>query len=301
MDIPDYYETLEVVPHASPEVIRAAYKSLMQRHHPDRHPAHSAAASRATAIAQAYGVLSDAGQRAAYDLRLQQAQAPLPAAYVPPRPTMAASRRGAAAAAPSAPSNWYLWLLAAVILASGGLMLVLSGKQATPPPNLPGMQPQPDNRARADAAAHPAAAQTASADAPPPPLRRMALLASDLDVMLVSTDALGSGAESSRHLLSIPNVELEIGSIEFGKFADALARQKEQVVQKLADKLARAPYSELKIEGDRYLAKFILEALREITGTQGLDDSAAASLTHPTEGPRYGIVAVSLPGSFALR
>ena len=119
----NYYELLEVSPNASKEVLRAAYKSLMQRHHPDKHQADSAMANRAALIAQAYGVLSDAGQRAAYDAQLKQAavRPVLPTGYTVPRP-----RRPAA---PAPTSNGYLWLLAIVILAAGGLMWSLSSKK----------------------------------------------------------------------------------------------------------------------------------------------------------------------------
>ncbi len=290
----NHYETLEVSQNASPEVLRAAYKSLMQRFHPDKHPDDSAIASRASRIAQAYAVLSEPGPRAAYDARLrqQQGQALAPRAYAPPRPTAAGSHRSSA---PAAPSNWYVWLLAMVILASGGLMLVLSRHTpSAPPPRDARTLPRPPE-APPGAESPPTAAAT---NAPAPDIRHMALLASDLHVLLSDSDTYADGSESSRHRLSIPAVTLDIGSIEAEKFADTLIHQKEQVVHKLADKLAYARYSELKIEGDAYLRKYILEALREITGTQGLDDSAAppANDTH-----RYGIVAVSLPASFALR
>lgn len=288
MDTPNHYDTLEVGPHASPEVVRAAYKSLMQRHHPDRHPGDSAAARRATAIAQAYAVLSDPNQRAAFDARLQQQrQAARPA---PPAPIPLPARRSTAPVATS--SNGYLWLLAAVILASGGAMKLLSGKPPAPPPVALAVPQRPEAPPRSDA---PQTAPTQPAEAP---LRRVALLASDLNVVLPGTDA-----ESRRHQLSIPAVELTIGSIESEKFATALARHQEQVVQKLADKLTQAAYSELLIDGDRYLAPFILAALREITGTQGLDDGATASPAIPADAPdthRYGIVAVTLPASFGL-
>src|SRR5512137_1712183 len=68
----NYYEVLEVSQSASPEVIKAAYKSLMQRHHPDRNPGDAKAADRSVAVAQAYEVLSDTARRAAYDLELKQ-------------------------------------------------------------------------------------------------------------------------------------------------------------------------------------------------------------------------------------
>jgi hypothetical protein len=59
-----HYDTLEVGRHASPEVVRAAYRSLMQRFHPDRNTGDAAAAERASALTQAYEVLSDADRRA---------------------------------------------------------------------------------------------------------------------------------------------------------------------------------------------------------------------------------------------
>ncbi|MBH9552475.1 J domain-containing protein [Inhella gelatinilytica] len=66
----NHYDTLEVSPKASPAVLRAAYRSLMQRHHPDRHGGEPTATARAAAIAAAYEVLSDPIRRAAYDQTL---------------------------------------------------------------------------------------------------------------------------------------------------------------------------------------------------------------------------------------
>ena len=63
----NHYEILEVSSKASAEVIRAAYKSLMQRVHPDKSPADAAMTARATRIVQAYELLSDPIRRAEYD------------------------------------------------------------------------------------------------------------------------------------------------------------------------------------------------------------------------------------------
>jgi hypothetical protein len=71
----NHYETLEVSPKASQEVIRAAFKSLMQRHHPDRRPGDEAAAHKAAQVASAYEVLSDPAKRAEYDAGLRRQQA----------------------------------------------------------------------------------------------------------------------------------------------------------------------------------------------------------------------------------
>ena len=59
---------LEVSPKASAEVIRAAYRSLAQRYHPDKNSA-VVAAERFAEIHEAYLVLSDPQKRNAYNYR----------------------------------------------------------------------------------------------------------------------------------------------------------------------------------------------------------------------------------------
>lgn len=62
-----HYEILEVAPNAGSEVIRAAYKTLVQKYHPDRNPGNEEFASRTQKISSAYSVLSDEVKRAEYD------------------------------------------------------------------------------------------------------------------------------------------------------------------------------------------------------------------------------------------
>jgi curved DNA-binding protein CbpA len=61
---PDPYAVLQVAPHAEPEVLRAAYRALAQKYHPD-----VAGGSEATmtAINNAWAVLRDPAKRAALD------------------------------------------------------------------------------------------------------------------------------------------------------------------------------------------------------------------------------------------
>lgn len=64
----DYYAVLGVLPTAEDIVIRAAYKALVQRYHPDRFVGSLDEAYRRTvALNEAYAVLSDSAQRMAYD------------------------------------------------------------------------------------------------------------------------------------------------------------------------------------------------------------------------------------------
>ena len=69
------YDTLEVSPRATPPVIKAAYRCLVQLNHPDKNPDKPEAAERLVRINHAYAVLSDPQKRQDYDLRLNLAAA----------------------------------------------------------------------------------------------------------------------------------------------------------------------------------------------------------------------------------
>ena len=90
----DLYEVLQVRRGAEPEVIRAAYRALARKHHPD----FGGSPERMAMINEAWAILGDQAQRATYDARAQpsapgNAFAPTTAA----RPT--------AAAEPTAPTG----------------------------------------------------------------------------------------------------------------------------------------------------------------------------------------------------
>ncbi|MGD9156670.1 MAG: DnaJ domain-containing protein, partial [Bacillota bacterium] len=73
----DWYRIMQVHHLAEPEVIEGAYKRLSKKYHPDTNK-ESGAEAKMKLINQAYGVLSDAKQRKAYDqlylLRLEERQ-----------------------------------------------------------------------------------------------------------------------------------------------------------------------------------------------------------------------------------
>lgn len=62
-----HYDNLKVTRNAPPEVIRAAYKTLTQKYHPDRHPGNADAERVMALINQSFQVLSDPSRRAAHD------------------------------------------------------------------------------------------------------------------------------------------------------------------------------------------------------------------------------------------
>lgn len=72
MRAPDFdpYTVLGVARTATPDQIKAAYRELVAKYHPDRHqgnPLEDLAASKLADINRAYEILSDPDRRAAYD------------------------------------------------------------------------------------------------------------------------------------------------------------------------------------------------------------------------------------------
>lgn len=71
MSAETYYQLLGVRDDAAPEVIRAAYRSLIRKYHPD--VAGAAGAARTALLNDAYGELGDPARRLAYDRKLAAA------------------------------------------------------------------------------------------------------------------------------------------------------------------------------------------------------------------------------------
>jgi molecular chaperone DnaJ len=63
----DYYEVLGIDRGADAPVIKAAYRKLAMKHHPDRNPGDAEAEASFKEVSEAYEVLKDDDKRAAYD------------------------------------------------------------------------------------------------------------------------------------------------------------------------------------------------------------------------------------------
>lgn len=102
-----HYDNLQVTPGASAEVIRASYRALMQKYHPDRF--HDAARGERICkiINQSFAVLSDPPERREYDVRLARRQEAEGASAAPspsPQSTTAPSAKKSSPS-PSPPSG----------------------------------------------------------------------------------------------------------------------------------------------------------------------------------------------------
>ena len=65
----DYYEILGVAPKATEKELKAAYRKLARKHHPDVNSGDKLAEERFKEVAEAFAVLSDPAKRAKYDQR----------------------------------------------------------------------------------------------------------------------------------------------------------------------------------------------------------------------------------------
>jgi len=101
-----HYETLRLDRHASPQRVRLAYRRLAQKFHPDRYQGRGDSASVMAQINLAYAVLSDPGQRAAYDQALQDEDSQAA--------QLTARRAAAAALSVQDRFGWAGWLLLAI-------------------------------------------------------------------------------------------------------------------------------------------------------------------------------------------
>jgi hypothetical protein len=128
----DFYRTLGVEPDADGAAIRAAYRNLMRRYHPDVNQSEDAVA-KATAINQAYACLGDEDRRAAYDGSRRPAAGPATSARRPTarRQAVFTPRSFAPIELNPPPTGWKVVSLGLALLVT---IVTFTLTSATPPP-----------------------------------------------------------------------------------------------------------------------------------------------------------------------
>jgi hypothetical protein len=134
MGFVDYYDVLQVSPHADAEVIEKAYRALISKHHPDK----GGDTRRAQQLNEAHDVIGDPSKRAAYNREWASRQRrTAPPSRNPSSATVTATRSAPSGRRrqPAWPGAWVvglaLVLLGVAFLATGsafaGLLLTVVG------------------------------------------------------------------------------------------------------------------------------------------------------------------------------
>lgn len=318
-----HYDTLEVSRLASPDVIRAAYRSLMQRFHPDRNPGDPAAANRAAQVAVAYEVLSDAQKRARYDAGLQvgsfaempptprdagvaaqrQAHVRTAPAVARPRRLVAARRSGLRA------GLWSIVAVAVAVAAVGGVYLARPlMTRSDPHAELAAIRLAIESDTTAEAEKRRLYARKLAILEGNPELQRRAsaersedmaartfpLLASPLLVRL-GPSRLQPGPPME---LTLPAASLLVGSFDAASLLAHMARHRERLVQDVATRLAKEDPDRLsRPDAEGRLKRIVAEV---ITASLDIGEPREYPSTYFDSPGVYGVADVVLPERFRV-
>lgn len=287
----NYYELLEVSANASPEVIKAAYKSLMQRNHPDKNPNNRAAEERSILLAEAFEILSDETKRSAYNLELKQFS----------QPVIRTKASNPTVAYPTPDRNRKSFSFTTYIVIFFGLVVwfVWISNEDKQPQAMNVPKPQLDNSLTSDLKSN--SGQINLIDRESIPLERsIPTYLSDIRVNLGTVySSTESGKVDAQAVLSIRTVGVVVGAFEAEKFISFLADNKPQILMKLSEKLETASITSLKSNmGEQYLKELILKSLGEITQTDRFAEYPVVGSNVPAH---YGVVGIILPDYFSVR
>lgn len=306
----NYYEILEIHPKASKEVVRAAYKSLMQRHHPDKNPNNSEAVHHATLISQAYEIISDGNKRAIYDIQLQKQlknNLSLEINLTTPIYKAHTNYKSYKNQINSKEKNiWSLGLLIFGILILIFLILLIFKKSSNYfSPNLtisasafkPVSQPTKQNLS-----SHSENIKLEKSNLQDLGNKSNKLSEIQNRTMILFSNAITinlKGSTREEYILSIPTLLVKIGSFNSEKFISELNSRRDIIKLQLIEEIEHASYEELlKPGGENYLNKIVLEALEKILGTNRLEEYPSTEFESPS---RYGIIATFFPESFSIK
>lgn len=309
----DPYDILQVSPIADLAVIRAAYRSLIQRHHPDRNPGDDKAAQHAVRLTQAYELLADSRRRAAYDAQaLAHRSAQLDAAG-PKAPALRLTPRSTATIYPkSTGASWLFWGTALLMALFFGWtvrhFVVADTTRDSPEKQLAdirlqfqspkinevqrrallarkqGVLEQHDSLLKADSAMR---SEDMAA-------RSLALLLEPLTVSLKPPANLNTADLQ----LSVPEITLVLGSFDTPKLNDHLLKHRARILQELMQKLStQATEVALAPNAEDRLRRVVRDS---VTASLDLHLNEEYPSTFFESPGRYGVVEVIFPRSFLV-
>lgn len=311
------YDVLQVRPTADAVVIRAAYRSLIQRDHPDRNPGDAQAAQRAVLVTQAYELLADVARRAAYD---KQSQGDYDALRDAPifrskfvssaQPDSPQSKK---ALNPKSPHFGLTQLAVAVLIVVClgwivGHFVLADPQSKAPEKQLADIRLQVENPQTSEAQRrlllarkltvleHHEALQRADSAmrAEDMAARSLPLLPEPITVSLV----MPAGLNALPLQLSIPEITLVLGSFDMPKLREHLLKHRPRIVEELAQKLAaQAAGIVLAPESEARLRHLIGES---VMGSVNIRPDEAFASTYFESPGRYGVIGVVLPQNFMV-
>ncbi|MDD2685367.1 MAG: DnaJ domain-containing protein [Gallionella sp.] len=284
------YEILEVSPNASQEVLKAAYKSLMQRYHPDKNPGDDEAAAHSSSIVQAYEMLSDPGRRAAYDVELKRQQELLWAQAQPRKIPQPISRPAKKKGMPGS----FAWLFA---VAAAWVVWYVGTSSEIKQSQTPVVKD-----ANLQVETLPSDTQQIKVNEPALGLdaRTIPRFIQDIKVNLnVVSEPMNGAAVDATHILNITELSVIVGTFDSSQFISFIQDNRKIISQQLTARLADAKYERLmKPDGEQYLKQIILDAIGDITGTNRHQVYPSNDTGVPAH---YGVVDVLLPESFIIK
>lgn len=287
-----YYEILEVSQNASQSVIRAAYKSLMQRYHPDKNPADPSMAQKAILIANAFEVLSDPKRRNAYDLELKQHDAinnNLSEAPSHLATSVISSEQSDLPSAPIVLGVIFLFALLAVVVQLSTKYEAVAQVQI----QQTSVAIQPDESEKLVTSK----AETKIKETESKVARTIPQFAKVIIVKMPPTKDGYSSCEIApcTHYINIPTLGIIVYEKDFKKIIQHIHKNRNLIVEGIETELDKHLYTSLtKLDGEVTLKKIIRDQINMTIG--GLDYSGT-----PLALESIGVEEVLLPDSFIIK
>jgi curved DNA-binding protein CbpA len=305
------YDILQVSPKADDEVIRAAYRSLMQRYHPDKNPHDEQAAEKSASITQAYELLSDPQRKAALDAAISAENAMKRNAVAHGGQALRHARPAKQADHPSRPRALLLPVAAALVCivlvwwTVNGLLKSLS--PAPPAQQLADIRSRIENVQTAEAERRKLFALKQSLIEQHPDLaasersqrlddlaaRSVALLTEPLAVNLATSPSLAMPPVQ----LLLPEITLVLGSFDAPRLQAHIQKHRTRIVHDLAQQLALQSASlALSSDAEARIKRVIRDTVMASLEIRSVESYPSTYFESPA---RHGVVDVILPNGFA--